>query len=166
MKLPSKKSKVVSISSAVSKEQIESYVEEYSRLSEEAKTIDKRRKELAGFIKDYAEKHGTKDDKGSFYCENENFIYGRQAKASIVPRDNICATLKTMGFSDCVKTVETPDREMIDKYHNEGALTDDNIKELFEVKQSTPSVYVKRKEEMPEIEQGKATVSKAACRKK
>lgn len=164
MKLLSKKSKVASISSAVSKEQIESYVEEYSRLSEEAKTIDKRRKELAGFIKDYAEKHGTKDDKGSFYCENENFIYGRQAKTSIVPRENICATLKTMGFSDCVKVVETPDKEKIDKYYDEGALTDANIKELFEVKQNTPSVYVKQKEEMPEVEQ--TSVKKAACRKR
>ena len=163
MKLLSKKAKVVSMTSAISKEQMDSYVEEYNRLNEEIKVIDKRKKELAGFIKDYAEKHGSKDDKGSFYCENDSFIYGKQAKTSIVPRENICATLNTMGFSDCIKVVETPNREMIDKYHDEGALTDENIKELFEVKQNTPSVYVKRKEEMPEVEQ--TTVKKAACRK-
>jgi hypothetical protein len=56
-----------------------------------------------------------------------------------------------MGFDDCIHKVEVVDKDLIDKYYDEGAITDDNLKELFETEENTPRVMVKKLEEMPEV---------------
>lgn len=148
-----KKRSVGSISSAVlPKELIDDFVQEYSSVSAQIKTLEERKKSLSAMIKSYAKEHGTKDDKGSYFCENDNFIYGVVSKSKMVARENIISLLKEMGREDCIQCVELPYLEVIDKYHDEGIFTDDDISKLFEVKEMTPSISVKEKKELTEIE--------------
>lgn len=56
---------------------------EYSQISEQMKFLEARKKELASTIKTYAEEKGTKNDKGSYYAETDNFIFGNEARKSI-----------------------------------------------------------------------------------
>ena len=130
--------KVVDIATARAKKkvdtsEIDSIVEEYNALSQQSKTLEKRKKELADKIKEYALVHGSKDDKGSYYCENSSFVFGRQSASSIVEKPDIINTLKAKGWNDCIDTVEIVNRIIIDKKHDEGIITDADLKELFEV---------------------------------
>ena len=154
MKLVKHSSKVVELSTKKKdekKEIINQLVNEYSALSEQSKTLESRKSYLSKKIKEYAVKHGTKDDKGSYIIQNDEYVFGQVASISIVMKDNIIDNLKKMGFDDCVHKVEVVDKDLIDKYYNEGAITDDNLKELFETKENTPRVMVKKLEEMPEV---------------
>ena len=162
------KGKVVDIATVRAKKkvdtsEIDSIVEEYNALSQQSKTLEKRKKELADKIKEYALVHGSKDDKGSYYCENSSFVFGRQSASSIVEKPDIINTLKAKGWNDCIDTVEIVNRIIIDKKHDEGIITDADLKELFEVKEGTPRVYVKAKEKeenMPEIKMSKVAKRK------
>ena len=62
---------------------IETLLKDYAYLRDQEKLIRKRKEELAKEIKEYVTKNGAKDSKGSYYSENESFIYGSQAKKSI-----------------------------------------------------------------------------------
>ena len=136
---------------------VNSAVEEYYRLTQQEKTIKSRKSELADIIKSYAVENGAKDDKGSYYCEDDKFIYGRQSSTSIVEKENIIELLNDMELSDCVDTVQVVNRNKLDE-HYKGDITDSDLKELFDIKENTPRVYVKLKEaeeKMPEVQQGK-----------
>lgn len=159
------KSNVVPMGGSKVEVDIDDLVNQYDSISQQIKLLDSRKKELATAIKSYAMKHGTQDDKGSFNCENEGFFFGQTARTSIVLKDTAITTLRNWGFGDCVVNVPVVDEKLVERYHNDGALTDDNIRELYETKSGTPSVYVKRKEEMPTVEQTGAKLSKAASRK-
>lgn len=141
----------------IASEMIDSYVQEYSFISAQIKKLEERKKSLAGTIKTYAQKNGVRDDKGNFYCENDMFVYGMVAKSQTVPRKDIVDTLKAMGREDCIDVVEVANMDAINKCHDEGLLTDDDVKQLFEVKVLTPSVSVKEKKEMATIEQKAAS---------
>lgn len=141
----------------VPKEMIENLVQEYNFISSQIKKLDERKKNLAGMIKNYAIQHGTKDDKGSYYCENDNFVYGVVAKFQTVQRKDIIPVLKEMGRDDCIDVVEVVNVDKINKYHNEGVFTDDDVMRLFEVKTLTPSVSVKEKKELSEVEKRAAS---------
>lgn len=139
------------------KEMIDNYVQEYSSISAQIKKLEERKKSLAGTIKLYAQENGVRDDKGNFYCENDTFVYGMVAKSQTVPRKDIIDTLKMMGREDCIDTVEVANIDAINKCYDDGILSDDDIKRLFEVKFLTPSVSVKEKKEMATIEQKAAS---------
>ena len=62
---------------------IEEALTEYDRLREESKRIKNRMDVLSKTIKDFAEANGTKNDVGSFYAENDDFIFGKQARKSV-----------------------------------------------------------------------------------
>lgn len=139
---------------------VDTLVQEYSYISAQIKTLTERKKSLAGMIKNYALVHGVRDDKGSYYCENDNFVYGVVSKSQTVQRENIIDLLKEMGRKDCIDIIEVVNMDMLNKYHDEGIISDDDIKKLFEVKEMTPSISVKEKKELPEVEK------KAASRKR
>lgn len=147
----------------ISESMVDNLVQEYSVLSSQIKKLEERKKYLAGVIKTYALQHGTKDDKGSYYCENTSFVYGLVAKYKTIPRENIISILKEIGREDCIDTVEIVNMKKIDDYHNEGILSDDNIMNLFEVKEITPSVSVIEKKELTTVE--KTTAKKATGKK-
>ena len=138
-------------------------VQEYHRLREEAKTIKSRMDTLAKEIKEYASKNGTKDDKGSFYCDNGVFMFGQQAKKSVTfVLDKALEFFKSHGLTDAVKTVEAIDEEAVERYINEGKVTFDDLESITQTK-TTYAIDLKKKEDMPVVEE--TTVAMAASKK-
>ena len=58
-------------------------VAEYNMLRAKSKAIKSRMDELAKNIKAHLTKNVTPDSKGSYYAEDENFVYGNMAKKSM-----------------------------------------------------------------------------------
>ncbi len=58
-------------------------VSEYNMLRAKSKTIKSRMDELAKNIKAHLTKNVTPDSKGSYYAEDDNFVYGNMAKKSM-----------------------------------------------------------------------------------
>ena len=58
-------------------------VAEYNMLRAKSKTIKSRMDELAKNIKAHLTKNVTPDSKGSYYAEDDNFVYGNMAKKSM-----------------------------------------------------------------------------------
>lgn len=129
-------------------------VQEYNDLREQAKLIKERMDTLATEIKDYSTKFGVEDDKGSKYLESEGFIYGCQIKKSINFNNDVAIPFfKQKGLTKAVKTVttETINEKAVEKYIEEEKLTYAELESITTTKASF-SVYVKAKEEMPEVE--------------
>ena len=146
-----------------SQQSIDAKVQEYYRLREEAKSIKSRMDTLAKEIKSYASTHGEKDDKGSFYCDNGQFMFGQQAKKSIsFIRDKAIEFFKTHGMLDAVKITEVIDEEAVEKYINDGSLSFEDLEGITETK-TTYAIDLKKKEDMPVVEE--TTVSLAASKK-
>lgn len=142
---------------------IEDKLNEYSRLREESKVIKSRMDVLSKEIKEYAEKNGVKDDKGSSYCEQGGFLFGRQAKKSInFVTDKAIEFFKSHGLKDAVKTKEYIDETAVEQYIEEGKVSFDDLESITETKVSY-AIDLKKKEDMPEVEE--TTVSMAASLK-
>ena len=142
---------------------IDDKVQEYYRLREEAKTIKNRMDTLAKEIKDYAGVNGTKDDKGSFYCDNGTFMFGQQAKKSVsFVFDKAIEFFKTHGLLDAIKTTEVIDEDAVERYINDGKITFDDLESITQTK-VTYAIELKKKEDMPVVED--TTVAIAASRK-
>lgn len=151
----------------VDKDTIEGFVTEYSELSKRSKIIDERKKFLGEAIKNYVQSNGTKDDKGSFYCENNSFTYGAQCKKSIsIDEDKAMDFLESKGFTECIRTVPKVDEDALEKRVSCGDITPEEFESITKSK-VTYAVSVKAKEtidEMPEVQQTECVV--AARRKK
>ena len=142
---------------------IDAMVAEYDALRNQSKTIKSRMDTLAKDIKKYAETHGVKDDKGSYYCDNGAFQFGQQAKKSVsFVIDKALDFLKSHGFTDAIKTVETIDEDVIERLVSEGAITFDDLESITETK-VTYAIDLKKKEDMPVVEE--TTVQMAASKK-
>lgn len=158
-----KKSNVV-----VDKATIESFVAEYDELSKRSKVIDERKKVLSDAIKLYAQTNGSKDDNGSFYCENESFTFGSQCRKSVsLDEDKAVEFIQSKGYNDCLKTVIAVDETALEKRVSCGDITPDEL-ETITKSRTTYAITVKKKEttaEMPEV-QVAASVKKPALRRK
>ena len=142
---------------------IESLLEEYYSLREQKKTIEDRMKNLADQIKANAETVGVKDDKGSFYAENERFVYGKQCKKSVsFDKDKAITYFKNHGYTECIDTVEVINEEAVESRINTGDISYEDLEEITTTKVSY-AIDIKKKEEMPEVEQ--TEVSMAASKK-
>lgn len=142
---------------------IDSKVEEYDRLREESKIIKSRMDALAKEIKEYADREGIKDDKGSLYCENSTYMFGKQAKKSVSFRkDEAIVFFKTNGLLDAVKITEVIDEDAVSRYIDEGKLTIEDLESITETK-VTYAIDLKKKEAMPVVEE--STVAIAASKK-
>ena len=144
----------------LTKEMAHDYAREYSEISKQIKTLEDRKKSLSNALKEYAVANGTKDDKGSSYYDFDDYVVGSVAKTKLIPRDNIIDLLKNMGREDCVDMIEAANMTMIDKLHDEGVITDEQVESLYELKPMSASISVIKKEEMPEVQKAKAALSK------
>ena len=136
---------------------------EYDSLREQKKKIEDRMKYLADQIKANAEKVGVKDDKGSFYAEDEQFIYGKQCKKSVsFNQEKALSYFRDHGYDDCITTVEVINAEAVESRINTGDISFEDLEDITTTKVSY-AIDLKRKEEMAEVEQ--TEVSMAASKK-
>ena len=132
---------------------------EYDSLREQKKKIEDRMKYLADQIKANAEKVGVKDDKGSFYAENEQFIYGKQCKKSVsFNQEKALSYFRDHGYDDCITTVEVINEEAVESRINTGDISFEDLEDITTTKVSY-AIDLKRKEEMPEIEQTEVPIA-------
>ena len=128
---------------------------EYAEISAQIKTLDSRKKELAEKIKAGAERFGVKDDKGSFYLENDSFLLGKVAKKSFkINQDEAVQTLESLGLGDVVDTtvVKTVNEDKLNSAVQSGRISLNTVEGFTSVSTSY-SVTVKEKDAMSEIEQ-------------
>ena len=138
-------------------------VNEYYELREKSKTIKSRMDVLAKEIKEYASTNGVKDDKGSSYCENKDFMFGQQCKKSVsFIKDKAIEFFKIHGLHNAVKITEVIDEDEVEKYINEGSISFEDLESITETK-VTYAIDLKKKEEMPVVEE--TTVAVAASKK-
>ena len=159
-----KKSSDSKVKSMFSSEDIGRLSREYSEVSAQIKQLEERKKTLADKIKNGAEQFGVKDDKGSYYLENDSFIMGKVAKKSFkIDQDKAVNTLESMGLGDVVDvvTVKTVNEDRLQKAIAEKRLTLKTV-QGFTNESVSYSVLVKEKEAVPEVEQ---TTLKAARKK-
>lgn len=135
---------------------IENLVEEYDNLSSQMKLLDAKKKELSNEIKKIAQATGTKDDKGSFYMENDNYVWGSIARKSIsLNRTKAEDLFKSMGvWADVIVIKEEIDEDKVETLVAEERLSFDELESITDVK-VVYSVSVKQKdkvEEMPEVQ--------------
>lgn len=132
---------------------------EYDSLREQKKKIEDRMKYLADQIKANAEKVGVKDDKGSFYAENEQFIYGKQCKKSVsFNQEKALSYFRDHGYDDCITTVEVINEEAVESRINTGDISFEDLEDITTTKVSY-AIDLKRKEEMPEVEQTEVPIA-------
>lgn len=138
--------------------------QEYDAISLQIKALDSQKKSLADKIKELAQKFGTKDDKGSHYCGNDEFMCGNVAKHSIsLNTDRAVALLQKKGLNEYIeeKIVKVVDEKKLEKAIINGQITQEEFDSIMDDKVSY-SVSVKKMEEMPEVE---VTQLKAAKKK-
>ena len=132
---------------------------EYDSLREQKKKIEDRMKYLADQIKANAEKVGVKDDKGSFYAEDEQFIYGKQCKKSVsFNQEKALSYFRGHGYDDCITTVEVINEEAVESRINTGDISFEDLEDITTTKVSY-AIDLKRKEEMPEVEQTEVPIA-------
>lgn len=142
---------------------INTLLEEYYSLREQKKTIEDRMKYLADQIKANAEKVGVKDDKGSFYAEDEQYVYGKQCKKSVsFDHDKAIEYFKSHGFDECIDTVEVINEEAVEGRINTGDISYEDLEGITNTK-VTYAIDIKKKEDMPVVEQ--TEVAMAASKK-
>ena len=128
-------------------------LEEYYSLREQKKTIEDRMKYLADQIKANAEKVGVKDDKGSFYAEDTQYVYGKQCKKSVsFDKDKAIEYFKNHGYDECIDTVEVINEEAVESRNNTGDISYEDLESITNTKVSY-AIDIKKKEDMPEVEQ-------------
>lgn len=132
---------------------------EYYELREQKKTIEDRMKVLAEQIKSFAETQGVKDDKGSYYAEDEQYVYGKQCKKSVsFDKDKALEFFKNRGYEDCIDTVEVINEGAVEEHINTGDISFEDLESITNTKVSY-AVDVKKKEEMPVVEQTNVTLA-------
>lgn len=132
---------------------IEALITEYDSLRGQKKTIEDRMKYLSDLIKAHAEKTGVKDDKGSFYAENDSYVYGKQCKKSVsFDKDKAIAYFKDKGYDECVDTVEVINEDAVECHVNNGDISLEDL-EAITVTKVTYAIDIKKKEDMPVVEQ-------------
>lgn len=131
---------------------IEVLLREYSEVREQEKFLKKRKEELAKEIKQHVVSNGSKDSKGSYYSENDQFIYGSQAKKSIkINEDKAKDFFYSKGLLDrVITTVEQVDEMKIEQLIAEGLISPEDIEEIVDIKVSY-SLDVREKEDIAEI---------------
>ena len=140
--------------STMTKDDLFKFAKDYNDISLQMKSLDKQKKSLADKIKELAQKFGTKDDKGSHYCGNDEFMCGNVAKHSVsLDTDKAIKLLQKKGLNDLIeeKIVKTVDEKKLEKAVMDGTITNEEFNSIMNDKVSY-SVLVKKVEEMPEVE--------------
>ena len=147
-------------------------VYEYNQLRSKAKTIKSRMDEIAKEIKSHLTSNVTPDSKGSYYAEDENFIYGNQAKKSIkLNEERAKLFFKENNLLEEVSEVKIViNEDKVSKLLEEGKITQEELETLVDIKVSY-SIDIKEKkkekveEEMPVINSVKPVKRKLPIRR-
>ena len=128
---------------------------EYADLSAQIKQLEERKKALAEKIKEGAEQFGVKDDKGSFYLEDDHFVMGKVAKKSFsIDQEKAAIELQARGLGDVLDVITTV---VVNEDRLQQAVQDKRLPfeavEGFTNTKVSYSVLVKEKEAVPEVEQ-------------
>ena len=137
---------------------------EYDAISSQMKALEKQKKTLSEKIKELTQKFGAKDEKGSHYASNGEFLCGNVAKHSIsLNTDKAVKLLQSKGLHDYIeeKIVKVVDEKKLEKAIAMGEITQAEFESIMDDKVSY-SVLVKKEEQMPEVQQ---TTLKAAKKK-
>lgn len=134
-------------------------VKEYDELRTQKKVIEEQMKKLSADIQKYAEAKGVKDEKGSYYIDNDDYVFGKTAKKSVkLNQEKALAYCKNNEMGDCIDVVETVNEDKLAHYVSIGEITSKTLEDLTDIK-ITYAVSVTKKEseeDMPEIQQTKA----------
>lgn len=149
-------------------------LQEYEQLKEREKAIKNRKDAVGKAIKEYATKNGVKDSNGSFYSQNDDFIFGSQARKSVKLKEEEAKEwfIKQGLYDRVIDTVEVLNEDKIEQLVTEELITLADIEALTEVKvQYAIDVRVKEaekktEEEMPEVQVTKTTKRKLPLKKK
>lgn len=136
----------------------------YNNLRADKKVIEGKMKELADSIKTYASNNGSKDSKGSYYCENDKFTFGSVAKKTVSFNDKAISILKKKGLHEAIVVTEMIDKDAVSKLVDNGELSYADMEEMTSVS-VVYSVDIKVKEELPEVEVKKVNLPISASRK-
>lgn len=134
---------------------IDSIVTEYAELRKKKGIIENRLEQLANTIKDYSYKNGEKDSKGSFYCSNDNYIFGAVAKSKItVDTEKLTNFLRKSGYSNAVKKEVNyfVDEDVLNDLVANGEIDEEDLKS-FATTKINYAISLTEKEKMPQIEQ-------------
>lgn len=131
---------------------IEEALREYAEIREKEKLLKERKDQLSKYIKEYVSSNGAKDSKGSYYSENEKFVYGSQAKKSVkINEDKAKNFFSSKGLLDkVITTVEQVDETKIEQLIAEGEISPEDIEQIVDIKVSY-SLDVRQKEEIKEV---------------
>ena len=139
---------------------IEDKVKEYDTLRARKKSIDERMKVLAKEIKDYATLNGNKDDKGSYYAENDKYVFGSQCKKSIkLDDEKVLTYFKAHHLDAHIETKEFVPEETVERLNNDGTISYEDLETLVKVNETYSVTVVKKEEVTAEVQEH--TVQKA-----
>lgn len=94
---------------------ISSMVSEYQELKKQEKLISERKKLIADTIKAYATEKGTKDSNGSYYSENDRFVFGSQCRKSMSFDENKAVLFfQSKGYEDCISLKPMVDESAVE----------------------------------------------------
>lgn len=142
------------------KEGIKEYVTQYYQLREQKKLIEARMKEIGNKIKKYVTQHGVRDSNGNYYMEEDNFIFGQQARKTVkLNEEKAKEFLKQKGLYDLVvEKVEKINEEKLGELVQNEEITMEELEDITDVK-VTYAIDVKIKEaeedkpeNMPEVQ--------------
>ena len=147
-------------------------VYEYNQLRSKAKIIKSRMDEIAKDIKSHLTSNVSPDARGSYYAEDENFIYGNQAKKSIkLNEERAKLFFQENNLLEEVSEVKIViNEDKVSKLLDEGKITQEELETLVDIKVSY-SIDIKEKkkeeveEEMPVINSVKPVKRKLPVRR-
>lgn len=143
--------------------EIERLVEEYTTLRDKTKSIKTRMDEIAKTIKDYLSSNLKPDSKGSYYAQNDNFVYGSQAKKTVKLNETKATEFfKSKGLLEKVVDVKTViNEDKVSKLLENAEITQEELESLVDIK-TTYSIDIKAKvkEEEEEIVEVKVASTK------
>lgn len=150
------------VKEVATKSNVDALMQEYDYLRSQEKTIKTRKDAISAMLKEFAQREGTLNDKGSFYYEGENFLLGKVAKKSIsFDKSSAVLLFKSKGLTDCIEFEPKIIEEKVEQHFATGDLTIDDMKSITTEKVSY-SVSITGKEEMPQVQQ---TTAVAASKK-
>ena len=129
---------------------------EYSKINEQMKFLEKRKKELAESLKELDLKTGVKYDKGSYFVDEGDKTFGRVRKCSIsLNEERAIKFFKQKGLLKEV-TKSVIDLDKVDILVSCGQVTAEEVESISDVKESFQFYLGDKKteepEEMPEIQ--------------
>lgn len=127
-------------------------VAEYNLLRAKSKTIKSRMDSLAKDIKEHLTQNVTPDTKGSYYAEDDNFVYGNMAKKTIkLNEDRAKVFLQERNLLEQASEVKVVIKEdKLEKLITDGTITMEEFESLVDTKVTySIDIKEKKKEEEP-----------------